>query len=53
MKPIIHLFSGEYEGGAYRRYLSDIAIDKKYKNKVKDVIIDAMEYFKGINPEAF
>ncbi len=31
IKPVINIFSGEYEGGKYRRYLGEKANDKKMR----------------------
>eukprot|EP00347_Sterkiella_histriomuscorum_P020914 403335975 len=51
VKPVINIFSGEYEGGKFRKCLSDNAIKKIYKGKVKEVLLETLEYYKEINPE--
>lgn len=52
IKPLIHLFNSEYEGGAYRKFLTEAAINKQYKGKIEEVLLDSMEYYRNINPEA-
>ena len=53
VKPVIHMFSNEYEGGEYRKFMSDKAIMKDYKGRVKDVLMETMDHYRKINPEAF
>jgi tRNA-dihydrouridine synthase A len=53
IRPIINLFSGEFEGGLFRKTLNQKALDHAhYKGKISDVILETLEYYKGINPEA-
>jgi hypothetical protein len=53
IKPVINLFSNEFEGSSYRKCITEKALDhKKYKGKIYDVIIDSLEYYKKINPES-
>lgn len=52
MKPVIHLFTGEYEGGAYRKHLTEQAVNHAvYQNKIKQCLLDTMEYYRALNPE--
>jgi len=39
VKPIINLFSGEYEGGKFRKFLGEKAIEKQLKGNVKEVLM--------------
>lgn len=51
VKPLINLFSGEYEGGKYRRKLGEKANDKAFKGQVKQVLMETLDYYREINPE--
>jgi len=52
IRPLINFFSGEFEGAKYRGTLTSSAADKKNAGQVKMVIIEALEAFKKLNPEA-
>ena len=53
IKPIINLFSHEYEGGAYRKCLTEKSLDHaNYKGKIQKVILDTLDYYREINPES-
>ena len=52
VKPIINLFSHEYEGTQYKKALTERSLDKQYKGKIRECIIDTMNYYKTINPES-
>jgi hypothetical protein len=53
LRPILHLFSKEYEGGKYRKFLTGRALAKENKGKLKKVIEETIDYYKEINPEGF
>lgn len=52
VKPIINLFSHEYEGTQYRKDLTERSLSKDYKGRIRACILDAMNYYKTINPES-
>ena len=52
MKPLTYLFANEYEGGKFRKYMTEKGLDKAYKYNIKKVLLDTMEYYREINPEA-
>jgi hypothetical protein len=52
VKPLIHLFAGEFESAKWRQKLTLEAADKANECKVEKVIIETLEYFKELNPEA-
>lgn len=52
IRPLIHLFTGEFEGAKFRGQLTSTAADKSNVNQVKKVILQTLEAFKSINPEA-
>ena len=53
IKPIINLFSHEYEGGAYRKCLTEKSLDHaNYRGKIGKVILETLEYYRGINSES-
>lgn len=52
MKPVINLFSHEYEGVSYRKNLTERSLDKAYRGRIRDCILDSMNYYKTINPES-
>jgi hypothetical protein len=52
VRPIINLFSGEYEGAKFRGFITANAAKKENSNSVKQVILEALEYYKTLHPEA-
>lgn len=52
VKPLIHLFAGEFESGKWRQKLTLLAADKTNECMVEKVILESLEYFKLLNPEA-
>jgi hypothetical protein len=46
VKPIIHLFAGEYKSNEWRQKLTLSASDKLNECQVGKVIIDTLEYLK-------
>jgi len=52
IRPLINLFSGEYEGAKFRGQLTSTAAQKSNTNQVRTVILQTLEDFKKINPEA-
>jgi hypothetical protein len=53
IKPVIHMFSGEYESGLYRKCLVEAANNlEKYKSKIQNVILDSVDFYRTVNPEA-
>lgn len=52
VRPILNIFSGEYEGGSFRKTLVENAAKKDvYHGKIQACILDTMEYYRGFNPE--
>jgi hypothetical protein len=53
IKPLINLFTGEYEGGSFRKTLVKNSSNKAlYKDRVKECILDTLEFYRALNPEA-
>lgn len=52
IRPLIYLFNGEWAGGDWRRIITELSTQKKHGNKVRDVILEAIEQFKLLNDEA-
>ena len=51
VKPIVNIFAGEWMGAEFRKFVNESASKPQYKGKVKQVIIDAVEYYRKINAE--
>jgi len=49
---LISLFAGEHDGSKYRAFLTSEAAKKSNDNQIKKVILDTLEYYKKLNPEA-
>ena len=52
VKPLTNFFSGEFDGGAYRKLIGEKSIEKAYKGRVRDVILETMDFYKQRNPQA-
>ena len=52
VKPLINLFAGEYDGGKFRGFLTKEAARKENAKKAEKVILEALEYYRGLHPEA-
>ena len=52
VKPIIHLFAGEYKSADWRQRLTVAAADKQNECQVGRVIVETVDFFKALNPEA-
>ena len=51
MKPLVFLFSNEFEGGSYRKFMTEQAHKKENKSKIKQVLTETLEFYKKINPQ--
>jgi hypothetical protein len=52
IRPLINLFSGEHEGAKYRGFITSEAAKKENTNEVKKVILNTLELYKTLHPEA-
>jgi hypothetical protein len=50
IRPLITFFATEHEGAKYRGFLTSEATRKD--RTAKQVILDTIEYYRGLNPEA-
>lgn len=46
------MFATEFEGGKWRGFLTNEAAKKENAGNVRKVILDTLEYYKKLNPEA-
>ena len=52
IRPLINIFSGEFKGADFRKKMNQWATNPKYKNNVKLLILDGVEYMRQENYEA-
>ena len=52
IRPIICLFTSEYQGVQWRKLICDHAAQKQNAGQIKKVISDVVELFRELNPEA-
>lgn len=52
MRPLIFLFAGEHEGAKFRHFMTTEAIKKESVGKARKVILDTIEYYRTLHPEA-
>ena len=52
VRPLINLFNGEHGALDWRKFITQTAQDKDRAGSVRLVILDSVEYFRGINGEA-
>mmetsp|Transcript_26258 Transcript_26258/g.25430 ORF Transcript_26258/g.25430 Transcript_26258/m.25430 type:complete len:85 (+) Transcript_26258:867-1121(+) len=48
-KPIVHLFSSEYEVSKYRKVLQAKSLCPEYKGRIRDVILETMDEYEKLN----
>lgn len=46
IRPIINMFVGEYRGAEFKKKINQMASGKQYKGRVRDLIVDALDYYK-------
>ena len=51
IRPLINMFCGEFKGADFRKKMNQWATNAKYKNNVKQLIIDGIDYYRTINYE--
>ena len=52
IRPLINLFVGEFKGAEFRKHLGVQATRPQYAGKVRELILDGIEYYRALNPEA-
>ena len=50
--PLLNLFAGEWKGAQFRKQLNVWACLPKYAGKIKELILDALEFYRSVNPLA-
>ena len=52
IRPIICLFTSEYQGVQWRKLICDNAANKQNVGQIRKVITEVVEQFRELNPEA-
>jgi hypothetical protein len=53
MKPLTYMFANEYEGGKWRKYMTDKALDKGYYKDINPEVVAAINGQKVVRPSYY